>query len=72
VNDLMDIRVPRDFRKFLSNCTTSGFSRRVQLHDVSALTIPVLPRLFYVYLRKARNKMFNSWSQKWNGTAPVV
>jgi hypothetical protein len=35
VNTEMTLRAPLKFGKFLSNCTTGGFSRRVQLHGVS-------------------------------------
>jgi hypothetical protein len=33
VNAVMDFWVPQ--RKFLSSCTTGGFSRRGQIHEVS-------------------------------------
>jgi hypothetical protein len=32
---VMNFRVPRNAGKFLSSCTTGGFSRRAQLHEVS-------------------------------------
>jgi hypothetical protein len=32
VNTVINLRVPKDVRKYLSSCTTGGFSRRVQLH----------------------------------------
>jgi hypothetical protein len=35
VNMVMNLRVPKNVGKFLSNCTTGGFSRRAQLHEVS-------------------------------------
>jgi hypothetical protein len=35
VNTVMNIQVPQIVGKFLSSCTTTGFSRRVQLHEVS-------------------------------------
>jgi hypothetical protein len=35
VNTVIQLRVPQNVRKFLSSCTTGGFSRRAQLHGVS-------------------------------------
>jgi hypothetical protein len=35
VNTVLNLRVPRNIGKFLSSCTTGGFSRRAQLHEVS-------------------------------------
>jgi hypothetical protein len=35
VNTVMSLWVLLDVRKFLSSCTTGGFSRRAQLHEVS-------------------------------------
>jgi hypothetical protein len=35
VNTVKNLRVPQVFGEFLSSCTTSGFSRRAQLHEVS-------------------------------------
>jgi hypothetical protein len=35
VNTVINLRVPYNFGKFLSSCTTGGFSRRTQLHEVS-------------------------------------
>jgi hypothetical protein len=35
VNTVMNVRVPSNVGKFLSSCTTGGFSRRAQLHEVS-------------------------------------
>jgi hypothetical protein len=35
VNTVINLRVPRNARKFLSNCITGGFSRRDQLYEVS-------------------------------------
>jgi hypothetical protein len=35
VNTVMNIRVPYNFRKFLSSCTTNEFSRKAQLHIVN-------------------------------------
>jgi hypothetical protein len=32
VNSVMNLRVPQNTGKFLSGCTTDGFSRRAQLH----------------------------------------
>jgi hypothetical protein len=34
-NTVMTLRVPYNIGKFLSSCTTGGFSRRAQLHVVS-------------------------------------
>jgi hypothetical protein len=34
VNTVMNLRVPRYVGKFLSSCTTSGFSRKVRFHIV--------------------------------------
>jgi hypothetical protein len=36
-NMVMSLRVPQSAGKFLSSCTTGGFSTRVQLHEVSLL-----------------------------------
>jgi hypothetical protein len=33
VNMVMDLRVPYNAGKFLSSCTTGGFSRRTRLHE---------------------------------------
>jgi hypothetical protein len=35
VNTVMNLSVPQHFGKFLSSCTTVGFSKRVQLHEDS-------------------------------------
>jgi hypothetical protein len=35
VNTVMNLRVPQNAGKFSSSCTTGGFSRRAQLHEVS-------------------------------------
>jgi hypothetical protein len=35
VNTVMNFRVPQNFGKLLSSCTTGVFPRRVQLHEVS-------------------------------------
>jgi hypothetical protein len=35
VNTILNLRVPQGVGKFLSSCTTGGFSRRAQLHKVS-------------------------------------
>jgi hypothetical protein len=35
VNTVMNLRVPQNAGKFLNSCTTGGFSRRAQLHEVS-------------------------------------
>jgi hypothetical protein len=35
VNTVMNLRFPKKFDKFLSSCTTDGFSRRAHLHEVS-------------------------------------
>jgi hypothetical protein len=35
VNMTMNLRVPQNAGKFLSSCTTGGFSRTAQLHEVS-------------------------------------
>jgi hypothetical protein len=37
VNTVIDLQVPYNAGKFLSSCTTSGFSRSSQLHKVSYL-----------------------------------
>jgi hypothetical protein len=34
VNTVMNFRGPQNSEKFLSSCTTGGFSRRVQLHEI--------------------------------------
>jgi hypothetical protein len=38
VNTVMKLRVPQN-AEFLSSCTTGGFSRNAQLHEVSKLLI---------------------------------
>jgi hypothetical protein len=35
VNTVMNLRVPKNAGKFLSSCTTGGFSRSAQLHETS-------------------------------------
>jgi hypothetical protein len=35
VNMVMNLQVPEHVGKFLSSCTTGGFSRRAELHEVS-------------------------------------
>jgi hypothetical protein len=35
VNTVMNLLVPQNAGKFLSNCRIGGFSRRAQLHEVS-------------------------------------
>jgi hypothetical protein len=35
VTKVMNLRVPQNAGKFLSSCTTGGFSRRARLHEVS-------------------------------------
>jgi hypothetical protein len=35
VNTVMNLRVPQSVGKFSNICTTGGFSRRTQLHEVS-------------------------------------
>jgi hypothetical protein len=35
VNTVMNLRVSLNPGEFLSSCTTGGFSRRAQLHEVS-------------------------------------
>jgi hypothetical protein len=37
VNTVMNFRVTQNFEKFLTSCTTGGFSRRAQPHGVSQL-----------------------------------
>jgi hypothetical protein len=39
VNTVMNLRVPQNVGKFLSSCTTGGFSRRAQLHEVIDLRV---------------------------------
>jgi hypothetical protein len=34
----MNPRIPQNIGKFLSSCTTGGFSRRTQLHGIDWLT----------------------------------
>jgi hypothetical protein len=35
VNTVMNLLVPQNAGKFLNSCTTVGFSRRAQLHELS-------------------------------------
>jgi hypothetical protein len=35
VNTVMNLRVPYNVRKFLSSCTTGGFSIRAQVHGAN-------------------------------------
>jgi hypothetical protein len=37
VNTVMNLRVTQNVGKFVSSCTTGGFSRRAHLHGVSLL-----------------------------------
>jgi hypothetical protein len=37
VNSVMNLRVPQNARKFLSSCTTGGFSRGARLHQVTTV-----------------------------------
>jgi hypothetical protein len=39
VNTAMNLRVPVNVGKFLSSCTTGGFSRRPQLHGVIIVSV---------------------------------
>jgi hypothetical protein len=39
VYTVMNFQVPQHVGKFLSSCTTGGFSRRDQLHEVSYLSV---------------------------------
>jgi hypothetical protein len=39
VNTVMNLRVPQNVAKFLSSCTSGGFSRTAQFHEVSWLPI---------------------------------
>jgi hypothetical protein len=39
VNTVTNLRVPYNVGKFLSSCTTGGFSRRAQLHEVSSADV---------------------------------
>jgi hypothetical protein len=39
VNTQMNLRVPYNFGKFLSSCTTGGFSRRAQHHEVNKVRV---------------------------------
>jgi hypothetical protein len=34
VNTVMNLRVPQNFWRLLTSCTTGGISRRAQLHEV--------------------------------------
>jgi hypothetical protein len=36
VDTVMNLRVPYNTGKFLSSCTTGGFARRAQLHEVTS------------------------------------
>jgi hypothetical protein len=36
VNTVMNLRVPKNVGKFLSNCATGGFLRRTRLHGVTS------------------------------------
>jgi hypothetical protein len=35
VNMIINFSIPQNIWKFLSSCTTGGFSKRAQLHEVS-------------------------------------
>jgi hypothetical protein len=43
VNTVMNLRVPQNAGKFLTSYTIDGFSRRVQLHEVSLVSFSCLP-----------------------------
>jgi hypothetical protein len=42
VNTVMNLRVPLNVRKVFSSCTTDGFSRGVQLYEVSILKLTLV------------------------------
>jgi hypothetical protein len=39
VNTVVNIRVPQNVGKFLSSCTTGGFSRRAQLQEIKLVWV---------------------------------
>jgi hypothetical protein len=47
VNTVMNLRVPENVGKFLNSCTTSGFSRRAQRHEVSLVILKFLSCVLY-------------------------
>jgi hypothetical protein len=49
MNMVMNLRVQQNVGKFLSNCTTGGFSRRAQLHAVSCFNYG-LQRVYVVLM----------------------
>jgi hypothetical protein len=50
VNTVMNLRVPQNAGKFLSSCTTGGFSRRAQLHELKHTKNQVLRLvIFFVF-----------------------
>jgi hypothetical protein len=42
MNTVMNLRVRYNVGKFLGRCTTGGFSRRAQLHEVCAAYLKML------------------------------
>jgi hypothetical protein len=42
LNTVMNLRVPQNAEKFLSGCTTDGFSKRTQLRECMSDYISVL------------------------------
>jgi hypothetical protein len=47
VKTVMSLRIPENIWKFLNTCTTGGFSRKAQLHELS--------------LRCAGHECINGW-----------
>jgi hypothetical protein len=41
VNAVMNLQIPLNTGQFLSSCTTSDFSRRTQLHEVSYCSVKI-------------------------------
>jgi hypothetical protein len=39
VNTVINVQVPSNVGEFLNNCTTGGFSRWAQLHEVSHIYV---------------------------------
>jgi hypothetical protein len=55
VNMVMNLRVPSNAGKFLSSCTTGGFSRRAQLHGVRHPH-----NIFLIFQKNHKNKTARS------------
>jgi hypothetical protein len=70
VKTVVNIRVPQSVVIFLSSCTTVGFSRRAQLHEVSwvtyirawrALELRLMQNCEYVHMHDGQRLPFHRY-----------